>query len=84
MRDALRLRLELMPHLYNGAAAAHARGTSLVRPLYHEWPGHDDAYAHASQWVLGEGIVAAPVTSPLAAEAPLALGHPLALVLTPI
>ena len=49
MRDALRLRLELMPHLYNGAAAAHARGTSLVRPLYHEWPGHDDAYAHGTQ-----------------------------------
>ena len=29
-RDALRLRLELMPHLYNGSASAHARGTSLA------------------------------------------------------
>ena len=36
MRDALRLRLELLPHLYNGAAAAHAGGPPLLRPLYHE------------------------------------------------
>ena len=33
MRDALRLRLELIPHLYNGAAAAHARGTPLAPNL---------------------------------------------------
>ena len=52
MRDALRLRLELLPHLYNCAAAAHAHGMSLARPLYHEWPERDDAYNH----VCGRGL----------------------------
>ena len=39
------------------------------------WPELDDAYAHASHWLLGEGLVVAPVTTPLAAAAPLSLGH---------
>ena len=72
MRDALRLRLEILPHLYNGAAAAHAGGPPLLRPLYHEWPAHDDAYTHPGEYLLGDGVIAAPVTAPFSADAPLA------------
>ena len=67
MRAALRLRLELLPHLYTAARAAHLHGTSPLRPLYHEWPTLDAAYAHDGEYLLGAdaSLVVAPVTSRL-------------------
>ena len=63
MRAALRLRLELLPHLYTGARIAYDGGPSPVRPLYHEWPTFDAAYERDGQYVFGAGavLVAAPL-----------------------
>ena len=74
MRAALRLRLELLPHLYTAARRAAEGGPSLVRPLYHEWPDADAAYEHPGQYALAEGLLVAPVTKPSDPSAPLARG----------
>lgn len=75
MRRAIRFRLELLPYLYSAAAGGTADGGSLVRPLYHEWPTEDAAFEHAGHFCLGDALVAAPVTRPMAGG--LARGLPL-------
>ena len=74
MRAALRLRLELLPHLYSAARVAFDGGPSPIRPLYHEWPTLDAAYDHPNQYLFGRGMVVAPVTKRRDADAPLARG----------
>ena len=65
MRSALRLRIELLPHLYTAARRAFDGGPSPIRPLYHSWPAIDDAYNFPNEYIFGEGnsLVVAPVTS---------------------
>ncbi|EOD32572.1 hypothetical protein EMIHUDRAFT_112277 [Emiliania huxleyi CCMP1516] len=55
MRSALRLRAELVPHLYTAARAAYDGGPSPVRPLYHEWPGLQPAYDFGGEYLFGAG-----------------------------
>ncbi|EOD14217.1 hypothetical protein EMIHUDRAFT_119618 [Emiliania huxleyi CCMP1516] len=77
MRSALRLRAELVPHLYTAARAAYDGGPSPVRPLYHEWPGLQPAYDFGGEYLFGAGqslAVVAPVTHRSSADAPLARG----------
>ena len=76
MRAALRLRLEHLPHLYTAARHAYDGGPSPVRPLYHEWPEEEGAYAHDGEYVFGAAMVVAPVTQRMDATAPLARGWP--------
>ena len=72
MRAALRLRLELVPHLYTAARAAYDGAPSPIRPLYHEWPTFEASYAHPNQYLFGHGLVVAPVTKRSDTDAPLA------------
>ena len=76
MRAALRLRIELLPHLYTAARAAHDGGPSPVRPLYHEWPLLDEAFDFDGEYVFGPNrtLVVAPITKRSDADAPLARG----------
>ena len=46
MRAALRTRLEWLPHIYGAAARAHGGASSVLRPLYHEWPEKEEAYVY--------------------------------------
>lgn len=59
--DFLRLREALVPYLYTTARQAHDTGVTMVRPLYLEWPAQDEAYAHASEFLLGEHMLIATV-----------------------
>lgn len=72
MRSALRLRLELLPHLYTAARQAFDTGVSPIRPLYHEWPTQSAAYEHPGEYVFGRGLLVAPVTKRSDGDAPLA------------
>ena len=74
MRAALRLRLELLPHLYTAARLAFDGGPSPIRPLYHEWPHLDAAFKYPNQYLFGEAMAVAPVTKRCDASAPLARG----------
>ncbi len=59
----LRLRQSLVPYLYTLARASHDTGLPLARGMYLAWPGHDDAYRHDRQYMLGPSLLAAPVGS---------------------
>ena len=59
--DFLRLRESLIPYLYTLARDAHDSGLPLARGMYLQWPGHDAAYEHDRQFMLGDRLLVAPV-----------------------
>ena len=62
--EFLRLRGALVPYLYTLAREAHERGLPITRGTYLRWPGHDEAYAHDRQYMLGPQLLVAPVGTP--------------------
>lgn len=66
MSRAILLRSTLVPYLYTAGRIAYETGVSMLRPLYHDWPGQPEAYARRDQYVLGPDLVVAPVTAPMA------------------
>ncbi len=57
------LKMRLMPYLANAAQATVAHGTPVMRPMVLEFP-EDPAVAHVdTQYMLGDGLLVAPVFS---------------------
>ena len=59
----VQLRERLVPHLSAESAWAIARGTSLMRPLFFDWPDDSRLWDHPLQWMLGRSILVSPVTT---------------------
>ncbi|MEU4245003.1 TIM-barrel domain-containing protein [Actinoplanes sp. NPDC026619] len=69
--DFLRLRESLVPYLYTAARQSYDTGLPMSRALYLQWPEQDEAYKHDTQYLLGDSLLVAPVTTPgLATTAP--------------
>jgi len=62
--DAFRLRYELVPYIYTEARRCYDTGLPLLRPLYYEWPEFDESYASPQEYLFGDEMLVAPVTSP--------------------
>ena len=62
--DFLRLRGQLVPFLYTLSREAHDTGLSMARPLYLQWPEHEQAYDYDSQFTLGNDMLVSTVASP--------------------
>ncbi len=62
--DFLRLRGQLVPTLYSLSREAHDTGLPMARPLYLQWPTHEEAYSHLSQYTLGADMLVATVAAP--------------------
>ncbi|MCP2257789.1 Glycosyl hydrolases family 31 [Streptoalloteichus tenebrarius] len=60
----LRLRSSLVPYSYSLARQAHDTGLPIVRPLYLNYPEHDEAYSHKHEFLYGDDVLVAPVTRP--------------------
>jgi alpha-glucosidase (family GH31 glycosyl hydrolase) len=58
-------RTRLLPYRYSAAAAAHATGVCPIRPMYYGWPLQAAAYSSPGQFMLGNDLIVAPVTSPV-------------------
>ena len=58
------LRRSLAPYLYTLAREAHDLGRPLCRPMYLHYPDLPEAFGHDGQYLLGENLLAAPVTRP--------------------
>jgi len=61
IRKALDLRYRLVPYYYSLAHEASEKGTPLMRPLAMEFPDDAQAANLSDQWLMGEGLMAAPV-----------------------
>ena len=65
MRDAIRLRYDLSPYIYNAARQAYDTGISMCRPLYYDYPEDDEAYEWNEEYMFGDNILATTVCSPV-------------------
>jgi hypothetical protein len=62
--DYLRLRESLAPYLYTAARQNYDTGVPMTRALYLNWPEQGEAYKHDTQYMLGDSLLVAPVTTP--------------------
>jgi glycosyl hydrolase family 31/uncharacterized protein DUF5110/starch binding protein with CBM20 domain/alpha-galactosidase-like protein/Big-like domain-containing protein len=62
--DYLRLRESLVPYLYTAARQNYDTGMPMTRALYLNWPEQDEAYRHGTEYMLGDSLLVAPVTTP--------------------
>ena len=63
-RGFVQLRERLLPYLASEARKAIQSGTSLMRPLYFDFPADPLVWDHPLQWMLGDDLLVAPVLEP--------------------
>jgi hypothetical protein len=59
----LRLREALVPYTYTLAHEANTTGVPIVRPLYLDYPTSDAAYTASGEYLYGDDVLVAPITS---------------------
>ena len=72
MHAALKLRYALAPYIYKASREAYDTGVSICRPMYYDYPEQENAYAARTQYLFGDDMIAAPVSSPVSKETELA------------
>jgi hypothetical protein len=60
----LRLREAMVPYLYATARQAYDSGLPMARALYLDYPREAGAYTHDTEYLLGDQLLVAPVTTP--------------------
>jgi len=63
MKQAFVLRNALVPYIYTNARNAFETGVSLVHPMYYANPNSEEAYSYKTQYMFGQDIIAAPITT---------------------
>jgi len=61
IRKALDLRYQLLPYIYSLGHEAYTTGAPIMRPLVMEFPKDTTVANLADEWLLGKGLLAAPV-----------------------
>jgi alpha-glucosidase len=68
IRDALRLRLQLMPYLYSAMHAAHRAHAPVIAPTFVTFEDDPNCFADSDAFLFGSSLLAAPVTAEGARE----------------
>lgn len=68
VRRLVELRERLVPYLTTETQHAIAAGTSLMRPLFFDWPNDERLWVNPLQWMLGRDLLVSPVTEDGASE----------------
>lgn len=61
LRKFTKLKLELMPYIYNLAITAHETATPVMRAMLLEFPDEKESYNADTQFMLGDSLLVAPV-----------------------
>ncbi|WP_407404779.1 TIM-barrel domain-containing protein [Sodaliphilus sp.] len=64
LRDIIQQRYRMAPYIYTTARQAHDTSISMCRPMYYDYPGAEEAYQFKNQYMFGDDMMIAPVTSP--------------------
>ncbi len=65
IRNTIHQRRQMIPYIYTMARKAHDEGLSLCRPLYYDWPESTEAYTFRNEYMFGDNMLVAPITSPM-------------------
>ncbi|OAQ41998.1 hypothetical protein A5893_02435 [Pedobacter psychrophilus] len=64
----INLRYELAPYIYTMARKTYDTGISLCRPLYYDYPNQKISYNNKTEYLFGDDLLIAPITSPTKAS----------------
>jgi alpha-glucosidase (family GH31 glycosyl hydrolase) len=64
MREAIQRRYAMVPYLYTEGRRTYDTGVAFLHPLYFDWPEAPEAYQHSNEYVFGDSMLVAPITSP--------------------
>jgi len=60
-RNALRIRYEILPYYYTLFYKSHLYGSTVARPLFHEYPKDSITYSIDRQFLIGPAFLVTPV-----------------------
>jgi alpha-glucosidase len=63
-RKMIQLRQRLLPYLYTLFEECHRTGAPILRPLLFEYPEDETTYTMDDEFLLGNGLLVAPITRP--------------------
>lgn len=63
IRQTIQQRYKMVPYIYAMARKAHETGISICRPMYYDYPEAEEAYKYDRQYMFGDNMLIAPVTS---------------------
>ena len=61
-KDFLRLRHRLIPYIYTANHLTHTKGIPLMKPMYYDYPKHEEAYEVKNEYMFGSELIVAPIT----------------------
>lgn len=64
IKSFLRLRHKLFPYIYTMNYKTHESGLPLISPMYYDHPKNSGAYECKNQYMFGDSLMIAPITSP--------------------
>ncbi len=64
IKSYLRLRHRLFPYIYTMNYKTHKSGLPLISPMYYDYPKNSGAYECKNQYMFGDSLMVAPITSP--------------------
>lgn len=63
IRQTIQQRYKMVPYIYAMARTAYETGVSLCRPMYYDYPEAEEAYKYDRQYMFGDNMLIAPITS---------------------
>ena len=60
-KNALRMRYRLLPYLYTLMFDASSKGSTVARPLVHEWPKDENTANIGEQFLWGKSLLISPL-----------------------
>jgi len=72
LRNAFRQRYAMQPYIYTEARRTYDTGLAFLHPLYYDWPEADQAYTQKNEYLFGDNLLAAPITTPVDKDTQLA------------
>ena len=64
MRKAFHFRAQLFPYIYTGIRQCYDQTLPLLRPMYLAYPLAEESYQYPEQYLLGDHLLVAPITTP--------------------
>ncbi|GAA3764648.1 glycoside hydrolase family 31 protein [Terriglobus aquaticus] len=75
MRSAFQLRYAMQPYLYTEGRRTYDTGVAFDRPLYYDYPEAAEAYTSKNEYMFGDNMLVAPVTTPANTQTGLSTEH---------
>lgn len=61
IRAAIAIRYSMLPYLYTTFFQTHALGTTVIRPLFYEFPAEENLFSEQNTYMFGPSLLVSPI-----------------------